>query len=297
MSDTASVTGPQFAATPRLPPRRARLRPRVRCRPSVAAAVIVLAVLAVAAIRPSLFTNVNPDAANPVATLLSPRAGHWFGTDQNGRDLYARVVYGTRASLLIGLSASAIALAAGVAVGTVAAAGGRVIDQVIGRALDSILSIPGLLLAFLAIAVAGSGTQGEVAGLALMTFPGYARLTHGEVLRLRRSPFTEAAWALGWSRLQVAVRHVIPNALGPTLALATLGVGSIIVVGSSLSFLGFGPQPPAAEWGAMLAASQDYLSVAWWTGVFPGAAITVTVIAITVAGQALQRLMERREAQ
>jgi peptide/nickel transport system permease protein len=266
----------------------------VRSRPAVTISVIVLAAVVLAAVWPTLFTDVDPNAGHPEDTLLAPGAGHLFGTDQNGRDLFARVVHAARPSLLIGLSASALALAIGTLVGVLAAAGGRRTDWVFSRLLDVLLSVPGLLLVLLVIAVRGPGTTTTIVAVALISIPGYARLVRGETLRLRGSAFVESARSLGWSHSAVVLRHIVPNALGPVLVLATIGVGSTIGIVASLSFLGLGPQPPTAEWGSMLATSRDYFSVAWWPAVFPGLAITLTVLAVTVVGQHLQHRLEGR---
>ncbi|GJF32072.1 ABC transporter permease [Kitasatospora sp. NE20-6] len=267
-----------------------------RGRPGVALGIAACTVLLLAVLAPGVFTGTGPDAADPVNTLLPPGAGHWLGTDENGRDIYARVVHGARPSLLIGVSASVLALAAGTVTGVFAAQGGRAADRLVGRLLDVMMSVPGVLLVLLVVAVLGTGTGNLVTGLALVTLPGYARLVRAEVLRIRGSQFVEAATVLGWSRFQVVVRHIVPNAVGPLLALATVGVGGMIVTGSALSFLGLGPQPPTAEWGAMLADSGDYAEVAWWTAVFPGAAITVAVLALSAVGQWLQDRAEGRAA-
>ncbi|MEV4096358.1 ABC transporter permease [Streptosporangium saharense] len=254
----------------------------------------VLVLLAAMAAFPSLFTGADPDAADLEATLRPPGAGHWLGTDQNGRDLYARIVYGARPSLLIGTGAVLLALVAGVAVGVAAAQLGRIADQVLSRSLDVILSIPGLLLVFLVVAVLGPGSGSAAVGLAVVSVPGFARVTRAEVIRLRAAQYVEAAHGFGWSRAQVVVRHVLPNAAGPVLALATVSLGAMIVASSSLGFVGLGPRPPTAEWGAMLADSREFLALAWWPGVFPGIAVTVAVLAVTLVGQHLNRRVERR---
>jgi peptide/nickel transport system permease protein len=258
--------------------------------------VVVLAVLVLAAAFPRLFTGTDPNAADLLATLRPPGGDHWFGTDQNGRDMFARVVYGTRASLLIGVTAAALALVGGVLVGTVAAQGGRLADQVVSRLLDVVLSVPGLLLVFLAAAVFGAGGGTAATGLAVGAVPGFARVVRAEVMRVRGSHYVEAAYGFGARRLSVVTRHVVPNAVGPVFALAMVSLGAMIVASSSLSFVGLGPQPPTAEWGAMLAAARDFVSIAWWPTVFPGAAITLTVLAATVVGRRLQRAFDREEA-
>jgi peptide/nickel transport system permease protein len=265
-------------------------------RPGVIASAIFVVALVLAAIWPHLFTSMDPNAADISKTLTGPSGAHWFGTDQNGRDIFARIVTGARLSLLIGLGASAAALVVGSVIGILAAQGGRVLNAIVNRLLDIFLSIPGLLLVLLVIAVLGPGTRNSIIGLALIFSPGYARIVRGEVLRIRGSVYMEAATALGWPRWQVVARHLIPNALGPVIVLATIGVGAAIGTGSSLSFLGLGPQAPTAEWGAMLASSRGYFSVAWWPAIFPGLAITLTVLTVTVTGQFLQLRVEGRNA-
>lgn len=263
-------------------------------RPAVAVSVVFLAAVVIAAVWPTLFTDVDPNGARAEDTLLAPGADHLFGTDQNGRDLFARIVHAARPSLLIGLSASALALVVGATIGVLAAAGGRRTDWTFTRLLDVLMSVPGLLFVLLVIAVRGPGTGTTIVAVALISVPGYARLVRAETLRLRGSAFVEAARALGWSHTRVVLRHVVPNALGPVLVLATIGIGSTIGVVASLSFLGLGPQPPTAEWGSMLSTSRDYFAVAWWPAVFPGLAITLTVLSVTVVGQHLQRRLEGR---
>ncbi|MEU8379565.1 ABC transporter permease [Streptosporangium sp. NPDC048865] len=254
---------------------------------------IVLALLVLMAFLPSLFTGTDPDAADLTATLRPPGGEHWLGTDQNGRDLYARIVHGAGPSLLIGAGAVGLALAGGVLVGVAAAQLGRAVDQVLSRSLDVILSVPGLLLVFLVVAVLGPGGGPASVGLAVISLPGFARVTRAEVIRLRGAHYVEAAHGFGWSRAQVVLRHILPNALGPVMVLATVTLGAMIVAGSSLSFVGLGPQPPTAEWGAMLADSQEFLAIAWWPAAFPGIAITVAVLAVTVVGENLRRRIER----
>lgn len=265
-------------------------------RPGVVLGFAFLAVLVVAAVAPGLFTSTDPNAADPLSTLAAPGGDHPLGTDQNGRDVLARIVHGARPSLLIGLGAAGLGLVAGAVLGVLAAQGGRVVSEVVARLLDVLLSIPGLLLVILVVAVLGASTGTSIVGLAVIVAPANARVVRAEVLRLRGTAFVAAAHALGWPRWQVVLRHVVPNALGPVLVLATISVGGLIAAGASLSFLGLGPQPPTAEWGAMLAASRDYYSVAWWTAIFPGVAVTLTVLAITVAGQFLQLRVEGRRA-
>ncbi len=268
----------------------------MRFRPGLWLAGAVTAVVAAMAAFPALFTGTDPDAADLGATFAAPGGAHWLGTDENGRDLYARIVYGARPSLLIGSGAVALALVCGVLAGVAAARLGRVADQLISRSLEVVLSVPGLLLVLLVVTALGPGGGPAVVGLAITSLPGFARVARTEVIRLRSASFVEAARGFGWSGPQVVARHVLPNALGPVLALGTISLGAMIVAGSSLSFVGLGPRPPTPEWGAMLAASRPTLSIAWWPAVFPGVVITATVLAVTTLGRELQARLDGRSA-
>jgi peptide/nickel transport system permease protein len=264
--------------------------------PTVILSALVLAFLVVAAVWPNLIAPGNPLAADPLQSLKAPSLQHIFGTDENGRDVFTRIVHGSTPSLLTGLGASALALVAGTLLGVLSAQGGKWADTIVMRFVDILLAIPGLLLVLVIIAVLGKGTINVIIGIALFSLPGYARLVRSEILVIRRSGYVDAAVSLGIPRLQIVGQHIIPNAIRPVLILATIGIGSAIGTGATLSFLGLGPQPPAPEWGAMLASSQSYFSVAWWAALFPGLAITLAVLSITVLGQYLQRRLDGRSA-
>jgi peptide/nickel transport system permease protein len=279
---------PDAAALPDAPP-PADVRPARRAaRPGLVLAWLVIAIAAVAAVRPSLLATASPYAIDPLHPLAGPSRAHWLGTDQLGRDLYSRIIYGARPSLLIGLGATALAVALGGALGVLAAAGGRVVRPVIMRVNDILLAFPGLLLALLVVAVLGSGSVNVMLAIGLSMTPGFARLTLSMALSVQASEYTEAAVVLGRRRPDIYLRHVLPNALAPVLALATVHIGTAIIGVSSLSFLGLGPQPPSPEWGTLLADSQDYVQRAWTIAVFPGLAIVLVVIALNVAGAHLR---------
>jgi peptide/nickel transport system permease protein len=246
---------------------------------------------------PGLFTSASPIVTNPVDALLPPSAAHWFGTDELGRDLFTRVIYGARPSLLIGLGATVLSILGGAVLGIAAALSGRAGDQILMRLADVLLSLPQLMLALLVITVLGPGTVNTMLAIAIAFVPGYARIVRAEALVVRRSGYVEAATGLGLRRSVLIFRHILPNALGPLLVLATVGFGTAIISASGLSFLGLGPQPPSPEWGAMLSDGRNYLSTAWWLGVFPGLAITLTVIAVNLVGRRTQTRFTRRTAQ
>ncbi|WP_309080481.1 ABC transporter permease [Zhihengliuella sp.] len=265
--------------------------------PALLAGVVVLFLLAAVA-APQWLAPADPLAIDPAAAFQGPGPGHWLGTDESGRDLYSRVVFGARESLTIGAAATAIGLALALLLGLPAgltagrARRTRWLDTVIGRVLEVLFALPGLLLALVFIALAGPGLVTTVVAVGLSTAPGYARIIRGQVMRLRDSAMVEAARVLGRSPGQILLRHLLPNALGPVLVLATLGVGQAVVWASALSFLGLGTPPPAPEWGAMLSAGRTYLQLAWWMTVFPGLAIVLVAASATVLGRWLQRRTE-----
>ncbi|MET7425454.1 ABC transporter permease [Dactylosporangium sp. NPDC005555] len=258
----------------------------------VVAAGIVLALLLLAVLAPGLLTRTGPDEVDPIIALRAPDGTHWLGTDQLGRDVFTRIVHGARISLVTGIAATLLAVVAGTVLGLLSALGGRIVDEVLMRAVDVLLALPGILLALLVIAVLGPGPVSELVAIAFAAVPGYARMIRGQALSVRRADYVTSAVAIGVRPAGLVWRHVLPNSLGPVLVLATLGTGSAIIIGSSLSFLGLGPRQPTPEWGAMLADGRDFLSTAWWVGVFPGLAITVTVVAVTVLGRRWQRRFE-----
>ncbi len=236
----------------------------------------------------------DPNATRVREALLGPGGDHPFGTDQLGRDLYTRVVYGARISIEVGVGATALALALGVLVGGLAATGGRWLDELLMRVTDVLLAFPGTLLALLVVAVLGPGTSHSLIAIGLSAAPGFARLVRGQALVIRNADYVRTTVTFGRGRLDATLRHLLPNALPPLLVLATINVGVSIIAGASLSFLGLGPAAPTAEWGAMLAQGEGFLSISWAVAVFPGLAVTATVVAINVVGRDLQRRLAGR---
>jgi peptide/nickel transport system permease protein len=265
-------------------------------RPAVwLSALFILLVLAWAVV-PSAFTSESPFDTDIEAAIQAPSLQHWFGTDASGRDIYTRVVFGARSSLLIGTGATALALVAAIVFGFAAGLGGRFTDGAISRFLEVVLALPGLLLALLFIAMLGPGVATEIVAVAIGSAAGYAWMVRGQVIAVRNSDYVKAATALGHERSRIIIRHVFPNAMRPLVVLATMGVGQSIVWASSLSFLGLGVAPPAPEWGAMLDAGRDFVSTAWWLELFPGLAIVGCTLAVTVLGRHLQQRIEGRLA-
>ena len=263
-------------------------------RPAVCLAVAYLTLMAAWAIAPGLFTGGTPYDTDIETPLKGPSLEHWFGTDASGRDIYTRVVFGAQSSLAIGVGATALALVVAIALGFAAGLGGRFTDGVISRFLEVVLSIPGLLIALLFIAILGPGVATQIVAVAIGSAVGYARMVRGQVIAVKDSGYVSAATALGHSRPRVITQHVFPNAMRPLVVLGTMGVGQSIIWASSLSFLGLGVAPPAPEWGAMLNAGRDFVSTAWWLELFPGLAIVGCTLAVTVVGRYLQQRLEGR---
>ncbi|MDJ0349117.1 ABC transporter permease [Cryobacterium sp. PH29-G1] len=255
--------------------------------PALLAAAFLL-LLVMSAVAPALFTSADPLQTDVAAALLQPSRHHPFGTDQAGRDVFSRVLYGSRYSLVIGFGATAIALAIGLAVGAAAASMRRFGDGVLSRAIEIVMAFPEFLLALIVIAIIGPGESSLLIAVAIAVMPAYARVARVQTLVVRRAGYIEAARTLGVARTSTLLRHIIPNTLGPLLAMATMGVGTAIAAGAGLSFLGLGPKPPTPEWGLILSEGRNFLATAWWIAVFPGLVITATVIATSLLGRHLQ---------
>lgn len=294
MSTAADVLTPApFAGGGPATPAGGRVFTRVRgIRPAVALAVVYLAVIAVAAIAPSLLTSQDPLQVDLSHSLEAPSAEYPFGTDQSGRSVYTRVIYGARESVLIGIGATAVGLGLAALLGVAAGLGGKVVDGGINRLLEVLFSFPGLLLALFLVAIFGSGVSTQIIAVGIASAPGYARMIRGQVLQVKGADYVIASKALGHPPSRTLFKNILPNAFRPLVVLATLGVGQSIVWASALSFLGLGVAPPAPEWGAMLDAGRDYIQTAWWLTVFPGAAIVAFTLAATCIGRYLQRRIE-----
>ncbi|WP_455846021.1 ABC transporter permease [Pantoea agglomerans] len=263
---------------------------------AVWAAILFLIVLAIAVIAPQWLAHSDPLLADPVNAQLPPSAQHWLGTDQLGRDLLTRVIYGSRYSLLISVAAMALAVVFGTLLGLAAALTRGVVDELLSRAVDVISAFPDLLLALMLIAFTGPGTNNLIIALGVASVPRFARVVRAQTYSVMTSGYVEQARTFGLSRFTLITRHILPHAIAQVPALATLGLGTAIIGTAGLSFLGMGPQPPTAEWGLMLAEGRNYLRNAWWIAVWPGVFITLTVIAVNTLGRYWQARFEGRSA-
>ncbi|MDA8051548.1 MAG: ABC transporter permease [Rhodospirillales bacterium] len=236
----------------------------------------------------------NPFDQNLMGALASPSAVHLLGTDQYGRDVASRVLYGARYALLAIIVGDGLALASGTAMGLVAGYLGGVADAVIMRIVDVLLAFPYLLLALIIVAALGPSLLHSMIAIGIVYTPQYARLVRGQVLGVRHTDFVRAARALGASSRRIMLRHVAPNSLSPVIIMATLQAGAVVVETAGLSFLGLGAQPPSPDWGALLADGQNYFLTAWWIATFPGLAIFLVVLGFNLLGDALRREFDPR---
>lgn len=267
-----------------------RLRvPRITLRPGLIAAWLVLLTAVLWALFPAWFTHFSPTEGVAGAQRLAPGDGYLLGTDQLGRDLYTRIVYGAVHSLSGALIAVGLGLALGSLLGLLAGAIGGWLDSVIMRVIDILLAIPGLLLALSVIILLGFGTVNAAIAVGITSIASFTRLVRGETLRVRHSDFVEAAWGSGGTFFSVLLRHIVPNALSTVFAFAALQFGSAILAISTLSFLGYGAPPPTPEWGLLIAEGRNYLSTAWWLTAFPGIVVVLVVLAANRISQSLRR--------
>ncbi|WP_373692299.1 ABC transporter permease [Corynebacterium sp.] len=241
-------------------------------------AIVILAVAFLAALVPGLFTSADPYAGTDVALLSPGQNGHLMGTDAVGRDLYARVVYGARQSLLGALIAVAVGLVVGTLIGLIAGSLRGVVDTILMRVVDVLLSIPGILLSLSIIIVLGFGSVQAAVAVGATSVATFARLARSQVITVANAEYIEAAYGAGATRATVLLRHILPNSLTPVIALATLQFGTAILQLSILGFLGYGAPPPTPEWGLIIAEGRDFMATAWWLIILPGIALVAVVM-------------------
>jgi peptide/nickel transport system permease protein len=265
----------------------------LRNRFAVSSGLFILTMLLFALLAPLIATH-DPSAIDPASVLTGPSRSHIFGTDTLGRDIFSRIVYGSRISLSIGFIAVGIAVLVGVLFGAAAGYYGGRIDDILMRFVDLMLCFPTIFLILAVIALLEPSIFNIMAVIGLTGWMGIARLVRAEVLTLKERDFVAASRVMGAGDIWIIFRHLIPNAVGPVLVSATLGVGGAILIESALSFLGIGVQPPTPSWGNILMDGRSTLGVAWWLTVFPGLFILFTVLAYNVIGEALRDIMEPR---
>ncbi|MFS0892757.1 ABC transporter permease [Microbacterium sp. 179-I 3D3 NHS] len=272
---------------------QARARRRLRLNGSLLVSIVLAVLFAIAALAPGVLATHSPTAQSFADALQAPSLAHWFGTDEAGRDLYSRVVHGTRESLLIGIGAAGIALVAALVLGSLAALGDRVTAAIVNRGIEVVFAFPNLLLALLLVSILGPSPWTQVVAVGVSTAPGYARMVRGQILSAKNAGYVEAARALGHGWWRILGRHVLPNAIRPLVAVFTMAIGQSIVWASGLSFLGLGVAPPSSEWGALLDAGRANILQAPWLTFIPGLVILVLALTATTIGTHIQNSLEK----
>jgi peptide/nickel transport system permease protein len=267
---------------------------RFLARPSaVVGGTVILVLIALASAAP-VIAPYNPVEMVMVERFEPPSRGHPLGTDEFGRDVLTRILYGARISLQVGIITVGIGLIVGMTLGVISGYFGSWADLVIQRVIDTMLAFPGLLLALSIAAVLGPGLENAMIAVGIGTLPTYTRLARGSTLSIREREFVEAARCLGAGHLRIMLHHIVPNVLTPMVVLASLSVATAILSAASLSFVGLGAQPPSPEWGAMLSTGRNFLRQEWWLSTFPGIAIMIAVLGFNLLGDGLRDALDPR---
>jgi len=258
------------------------------------AALVLIGAFAICAVLAPIVAPYDPLAQALGSRLEPPSPQHWLGTDQLGRDIASRLLYGARISLVIGIVVVALAGIFGTLVGLVAGYAGGLVDETLMRVTEVFLAFPPLILAMAIAGALGPSLTNASIAIAAVTWAVYARLTRGQLLSLRRREFVEAARAIGASRGRILARHLLPNALAPLMVQASFDMGAAIISAAGLSFIGFGAQPPTPEWGVMISEGRNFISTQLWLSLFPGLAILLAVGSFNVLGDGLRDLFDPR---
>jgi peptide/nickel transport system permease protein len=257
-------------------------------------AVTVIALFGAAALFAPLIAPYDPLAQDLASRLDPPSAAHWLGTDQLGRDILSRLLYGSRISLVIGVVVVGVAGVFGTVVGLIAGYAGGLVDEGLMRLTEVFLAFPPLILAMAIAGALGPSLTNAIIAIAAVTWAVYARLARGQVLSLRRREFVEAARSIGASPMRILLRHLLPNAIAPLLIQGSFDMGSAIISAAGLSFIGFGAQPPTPEWGVMISEGRNFISTQPWLSLFPGLSILFAVGAFNLLGDGLRDVLDPR---
>lgn len=255
------------------------------------ALIIILIFIAAFA---ELIAPYGVDAQDLSKKFMKPSAGHLFGTDEFGRDIFSRIVYGSRYSLMIGAVAASLSAVVGMVVGSLAGFYGGKTDNILMRLIDIMLAIPSTLLGISIVAALGNGIRNVIIAVAIGAVPAYARIVRASILSVKEQEYIEAARSIGASDLRIVMKHILPNCLAPIIVQITMSVAKAILEASALSFIGLGVQPPSAEWGAMLSAGRSYIRKAWWIVTFPGMAIAMIIFGLNLFGDGLRDALDPR---
>lgn len=281
-------------AKPRLKRFRESLYLLSRNKLSLLALIILVLLALIAILAPYIAPHPEDfaDAAHMSESLLPPSAQHWMGTDELGRDIFSRVLYGARVSLRAALCAVGLSLVIGIPLGAIAGSFGGWVDNVIMRITDVFLSFPPLLLAIAMVALMGSSLNNAVLAISLSWWPWYTRLVRGQAISVKERKFVQAAETIGTSRMKIIFKHIIPNCISPVIVQASMDIGGVILTVASLSFLGLGAQLPTPEWGLMISTGRRFFPDSWWYCIFPGLAIFITVLCFNLLGDAIREILD-----
>jgi peptide/nickel transport system permease protein len=265
---------------------------QLRHSPLVLAGLVGIALLLVLALVPQVFASHDPNALNLAQRLAPPSAEHWAGTDEVGRDLLSRLIYGTRISLGAAVIVVSSAVACGLFIGAGSAILGGWVDLIVMRAMDVFLSVPPLVMAMALAAALGPNLVNSMLAIAIVRIPFYVRLVRGQALAVRERSFVAAARTFGASDFQLATRHIIPNVQSALIVQATLDIGMVILAASALSFIGLGAQPPTPEWGALVSKGRAYMLDQWWYAALPGVTIVFAALSFNLVGDGLRDILD-----
>lgn len=280
---------------PARPRRRNPILRFVRRNPMGALGIAIILVFIVIATLAPVLAPYDPYAMDSSVLLAAPSREHWMGTDEFGRDVMSRVIWGSRISLFVGLIAVGLGTTTGAVIGMISAYFGGKIDYAVQRVMDMLMAFPMLVLALAMVAALGSSIHNVILALAVVITPNAARVIRSSVLSIKEKPFVEAARSLGYSHLRIIFVHILPNCMAPYIILATAGLGGAILSEASLSFLGLGTVPPEPSWGAMLSGkTQRYMTEAPWLAIYPGLAITLVVFGFNFLGDAVRDILDPR---
>jgi len=266
----------------------------VRRKPLGALGMLLVLALVLMALAAPLIARYDPQYQDVNARLERPSAAHWFGTDQSGRDIYARTVWGARVSLGVGLVAMAIAVTGGVVIGMISGYFGGITDLAIQRVVDGVQAFPGLILLLLLVTVTKPSVHTTTIALGVLSIASVSRIARSSVLATKVEPYVESARVVGASHARVMFRHILPNIVAPVIVIFTIGVGGAILAEASLSFLGLGVPPPTPSWGRMVSEGRSLLIQAPWQSIFPGLFISLAVLGFNLAGDSLRDVWDPR---
>lgn len=261
---------------------------------TMAAVISLLLILILALLAPAIvpYPQDIADKTNLAEKFQAPSATHLFGTDELGRDIFSRVIFGTRISLSTAVLAVALSLIIGVPLGAIAGTFGGIVDEVIMRITDIFLSFPPMLLAILLVSMLGPSLSNAILAIALAWWPWYTRIVRGQAISIKERKFIQAAETIGTPKWKIITKHIIPNTISPVVVQASMDMGGVILTIASLSYLGLGAQAPSPEWGLMISTSRNYFPDIWWYSVFPGIAIFITVLAFNLLGDGVREILD-----